>query len=393
MPFFRQNVARNLGPLVILIFVCSFASLSGEDASPVSSRDSVWDNDLGRCSKLVLDIEGAWTHRGAWSVDEKKLLLPDVFAGSIRVVSPSDAALSSWTRPGEGLLEANKPYDIVSIEGKYVLWEGAAHLIWLNQYLEPFEGIELAREDWKGDFGVGAVRSWSLVDGGENLVAYGDLLDEDESWEDGFFSVDLVGRTIRKFDVRTVDIQAKLYFTSIYEYSARLDDEVFFLVAEANGKILSLKNDEHRFLKAFPTRFQEVPPRVDPQKSAIANIRETYSAIEKTSMPTGLYAGQNELFIMTREPHDEKDGTRWSLFPLDPEKDEIGEEITLPTTAAHVFLVPGSKYWAVVEKGSVEVGGGQTLESVLLLPTEWIEGETSPLHDGGEVLCEKRRAH
>ncbi|RMH25195.1 MAG: hypothetical protein D6692_11605, partial [Planctomycetota bacterium] len=104
----------------------------------------------------------------------------------------------------------------------------------------------------------------------------------------------------------------------------------------------------------------------------------------------GLYGWKDYLYVLTREPREDG-GTRWSLHRIDPRADKLGRTVVLPTRSAHVVLAPGPRYWAVVEKGSVEADGGQTLDGLLLVPSSWIEKAPSPLVAGreDEVSCEE----
>ena len=87
----------------------------------------------------------------------------------------------------------------------------------------------------------------------------------------------------------------------------------------------------------------------------IDNLRQ----IEKSSLIAGLYSDRSRLFLLIRKAHladGEAESFDWSLYRLSANLSRIDKIIALPVSdsAAHLVVIPGSKGWAVLEKGRVE---------------------------------------
>ena len=75
-----------------------------------------------------------------------------------------------------------------------------------------------------------------------------------------------------------------------------------------------------------------------------------YAALETSSYPAGLYADRDSLYVLIRDATG--DAVVWDLHRIDPRRDEVVGKIRLPTNAAHVSLLPGSRYWVLEEASS-----------------------------------------
>jgi len=115
----------------------------------------------------------------------------------------------------------------------------------------------------------------------------------------------------------------------------------------------------------------------------LAAISARFSALEKMSVPVGLYAWGEHLFVLMRRPMGGGNATRWSISKFEPQEGRLIGEVVLPTHAKHLTLIPGPQFWAILEKEVVHSAGKQEIPSMVLMPVEWFEGEGSkPL--GGE---------
>jgi hypothetical protein len=93
------------------------------------------------------------------------------------------------------------------------------------------------------------------------------------------------------------------------------------------------------------------------------------SAIEGSTMPAGLYAWSGDLWVLNREPAA-GGGTRWSLMRVDPESGALKAELVLPTDANHLTVIPGSRYWALVERGFVRAIEEQDFLGLRFVPSQ-----------------------
>jgi hypothetical protein len=157
-------------------------------------------------------------------------------------------------------------------------------------------------------------------------------------------------------------------------YLASVGGRTYFLdLSEpASLDVLPTGEEPKRYLTMLPSSSRSA------RISRRANLTEPeattalYRAVEESSLPAGLYGFRDSLYLLTRRPQDGK--TDWTLAQLDPGSGKELRSVSLPTSAAHLTVVPGERYWALVEKGPVESWGKQAIETVVFVPTAWIEG-------------------
>jgi hypothetical protein len=96
------------------------------------------------------------------------------------------------------------------------------------------------------------------------------------------------------------------------------------------------------------------------------------AAVERSTMPAGLYGWQGHLYVLSRSP-DGSGGSAWKLLKLKVESREPHAvpiaAATLPTKAHHLTVIPGPRFWAFVEKGRVVKYGVQDIETILFVPS------------------------
>jgi hypothetical protein len=115
-----------------------------------------------------------------------------------------------------------------------------------------------------------------------------------------------------------------------------------------------------------------------------------FKEIEGLTIPVGLYGQGNMLYLLTRKP-DSQGATSWSLFQIDPQKDQVIGELRLPTKANHLTVVPSPEAWFLFEKGPVESPGAQNISSLLSIPASWINVPAgSPLNAANPKVNECR---
>lgn len=95
-------------------------------------------------------------------------------------------------------------------------------------------------------------------------------------------------------------------------------------------------------------------------------------AVERSSMPVGLYGCRDSLYMLFRSPRG-GGGTKWLLFKIDPEADRIVSSFEIPTQASHLTVIPGPKEWAFIEKGPVRGYRDQDVNGVLFVATSRIQ--------------------
>ena len=84
--------------------------------------------------------------------------------------------------------------------------------------------------------------------------------------------------------------------------------------------------------------------------------------------PVALLAWEGDLYLLARRPGPER--TEWLLSRIDPRTEVVVGTVRLPSTSRHLVAVPGSKAWALLEKGPVTGFGDQRIEGLRLVPAE-----------------------
>lgn len=100
-------------------------------------------------------------------------------------------------------------------------------------------------------------------------------------------------------------------------------------------------------------------------------------AVERSSMPVGLYGFDGFLYVLFRSPSG--GATKWvmSKIDVDPRVDAIVASIDIPTRANHLTVVPGPREWAFIEKGPARGHKDQDVNSVLFVPASRIKGTSA----------------
>jgi hypothetical protein len=126
-----------------------------------------------------------------------------------------------------------------------------------------------------------------------------------------------------------------------------------------------------RHMAVFPEELQdELAPMLPSFVSAEEYVR-TMKAAETATMPVGLYAWDDALFILSRTY---KEGRRhWALSRIDPKADNGGGALVwtvpvpLPTSARHAMAIPGERQWAFLAKGTVLGVQNQITDQILFV--------------------------
>ena len=122
---------------------------------------------------------------------------------------------------------------------------------------------------------------------------------------------------------------------------------VFALRFSPAGPFVQELVADGRRLEAFPELPAPMPalPRSGPEgRDAF------YAALEASSYPAGLFADEDSLYVLMRDATGGE--PVWDLHRLDPQRDEVVGKIRLPTSAPHVSLLPGRRYWVLEESTS-----------------------------------------
>ena len=104
-----------------------------------------------------------------------------------------------------------------------------------------------------------------------------------------------------------------------------------------------------------------------------------WAAQEASSYPAGLYGDEDSLYVLMRDATG--DTVAWDLHRIDPELDTVVGKLRLPTNAPHVSLLPGSRYWLLLEASS-------GLESPLRPPIRLLLLDAAAIRAGEVPSCD-----
>jgi hypothetical protein len=151
---------------------------------------------------------------------------------------------------------------------------------------------------------------------------------------------------------------------------------VFFLRLGARPHILQIEPQRRR-LTEFPSGFND-PPAI-PISGNRQEDMARWQAVERSSLPVGLFGWGGDLFLLTRRPSGEG-RTLWELSRLNATEDRILASIRLPSEAENLLLIPGPKYWIGLERGSRTGHPRKDFTDYFLLSTELLETARNSVH-------------
>ncbi len=169
-------------------------------------------------------------------------------------------------------------------------------------------------------------------------------------------------------------------------YLAGLGNRAYALLLDKRARIsrVQLGSKEVQELVFFPGEFSDLPHLPDGfwghsrRSMGPRQVYEYLKVVEASRMAMGVFTSGDNLFLLVKEPLQRNGDTAWALVQLDPENGkEIGERVELPTRAAHLVVVPGKRFWTLIEKEPVQPIGGHSAPymktaSMTLMPTLWL---------------------
>jgi hypothetical protein len=343
-----------------------------------------------KCIRRELAQPPKWTVSGAWKGDSQ-LVFVDALADLLVTYD-----LDGRRLPATPAARAYQPSLIQAAPGGFLLESRDGRMAWLDHDLElsGTPGVDLMAVDGLNGHKIRAVFAWALS--GDEIVMFGDVENPQQVRGSAFLRVPL--ERPETFQI-LVDIDGnhpdRNYYRLGLSMLAATREGMYFLAMDRDQPEVGVVT---RFNKAPLRRLPLPVPGLPPSTSGKIPWRagdlptQHFAHIEMSSGPVGLYASSTEdaVYVLHRAPAARTQGTKWSLSRFDVSTGTVERTATLPTSANHLVVVPGARYWAFLEKGPVVGLGVQEITHLLLIPTGWIEGSASPLA-GDEVdfsLCE-----
>jgi hypothetical protein len=87
-------------------------------------------------------------------------------------------------------------------------------------------------------------------------------------------------------------------------------------------------------------------------------------------MVIGIYVSKGHLFVLIKSDADPiSQEITWHLIEMSRKTgSQIGPAIELPTHAQNITLIPGDDYWAIVEKGRIDILKASPQKAILYRP-------------------------
>jgi hypothetical protein len=264
---------------------------------------------------------------------------------------------------------------VTAAEGEtFLLMDSVTHWLQLDRTLRPLRGVHLSSKPQPGE----VITLWAAHQAPTGLFAVADRRiaegpPEVVIFRSGSLSLDPVEvlATLRRSS------RWESFFLSLWPVFATAGGDVFALRVDRQGSLFQL-TPAPKPLRAFPPGLEKLPvlpPSKGPDNQVIWS-----KVLARSKAVAGIYGGEKNLFVLHHERRrDSPETTLWILTEIDPRKDRLVRQRVLPTTAAKLILAPGKEFWLALEQGPMTDLGQQATESLLWIPTAWIEGPASPL--------------
>jgi hypothetical protein len=335
------------------------------------------------CSEVKLTQRPDWASSGAWTANGD-LLIADAHAKVILRYSKTGRALGTIPETIGSTLGQFFPQMIRSQQGKLFLEVWGNGLIVMDQDFAPLSSKDVhaksSRPEMKG-VSVEGMFLWEPI--GNDVISFSDLHGPKASdWSSGFvrFPADKPQDFTILRDMKFED-SSRIFYRLGHPYITTLGNTGYILLMDSKMEIAKVTKHGLERLSAFPAGL-DLSPQL-PSFTTFDDMVPVLHAVERSTMPTGLYGWENALFVLWRKA--EGRGTHWYLTKIDPQNDRVlGTVSILKTSANHLSVVPGPNSWAFIEKGPVRGYGVQDIDSLLLVPAAKLRAAFRP----GADLCQ-----
>jgi hypothetical protein len=348
---------------------------------------------------VTLSRRPGWTTSAAWTNSNELIVIDQMYNQALRY-SPAGESLGTFGEVVEGPLERSFP-KTVKVQGTKLVFQLGDHRV---RALD--RNYALVSEAFLGGYGpdgalpksslikpeIRSLWQWQLAGDGGEAVAFSDIrLPPDQLGGPPLYRVGYVrfpvadpGNFTIIGEAMTYDARSpacpsgcspgtalRLYNRLGHDYIATLGSSTYILRLDE----LKIYRQSGSVLDPLPVNFAAVtqpgvegPPSL-PGFYRQADYTDVMARVELSTMPTGLYAWGDWLFVITRT----FDGTsiHWTITKIDPASGRILGTAAIPTHANHLTIAPGAQRWAIIEKGPVKGwNDNQEIPSILFIPAE-----------------------
>ncbi len=402
----RTAAIAGLGAVALL----AGALLHGQ-ALPASRDASLASGQLSpqsHCQRALLNRRPGWSTSAAWNGSNELVVIDQIYNQALRYTAAGESlgTIPDVAAPG---IEAFFPITVKAASS------GLAFELSGNYIRALDHGYSFVKESRLGGNGTYAPQaqgrggSWQITSmwlwqpvGKDDVVAFSDLKSLNASEAGGnSYRVAFVRFPIdspSKFEIlgkaMTYDASSppcpsascdsgtalRLYNRLGHDYIASIGDAAFILKMDE----MKIYRQAHAGadLEALPVNFAELAQRGLDQPAALpkfysrSDFRNLMAKVEISTMPTGIYAWNNSLFVTARI--FDGTATRWTVTRIDAATGQILGTATIPTSANHLTIAPGAAQWAFIEKGPAKGwSDNQEIPSILFVPSKQFDKNLS----------------
>lgn len=337
------------------------------------------------CREIPVNASGGevWTFSGSFSTPTE-LVLVDVLNDRLLRF---DAEKARYQGPKPGVIEKVIDRAFGEFSPSAIATDSKDQTTWIQlaggRMLEVKEGNVLAStakptQLWgtqlEDNARLVAVLRWALE--GNTLFGYGNFRLANGDLNTGFYTVNLRDTA----DAQVVasfpeSHEAMTWYRLGYPYIAAVGGQGYVLKvngALSIGKIVREGPSGRYSLQHFSALPEELATVATlPEFTTPEDYVTLMAQIEGMDVPAGLYGWNGNLYLLWRSMRG--DQHEWWLSKFDPENGNHIGQVKLPSSANHLLVVPGPRYWALVHKGPVKGLGVQGVEKVTLIPGRMME--------------------
>lgn len=357
--FLPLGLRKLAGWFLFLLFSVVSLSLSGVSPS-------------GKAYRLILQPSAfAWVNSGAWN-DEDSFLLVD---SELKRIFRYSARTGHFE--GEFGPRLTKPEIVQKVADGHLIEDGEGVLFRVAQnLLSKRQPVKLTAPE--GRDGLKSFVQWVPV--GDEILAFGDTCEFPEACKRSFVRISLDSPdSFGILHSMKIDHPRRIlyYFGFSYPFVAAAGERGYFLALDIEPPRICEMPPRHE-KSAYSRCLEKTPenllrPADLPNKSGENYAATLYKALTRSNSVAGLYGQGDALYIVNRRPSKQAGLTDWTFSRIDRRTGEIKYTKDLLTQAPHLTIIPGPKYWAIVEKGEVKGLGQQEVLSVLIVSSSYFE--------------------
>lgn len=340
------------GRIGLAVGVCAIVVAAVE----ITSRDS-WAQSRTRESRS----ERCWSDKvgpfpkfsssGAWTSEGHDLLLLDNY----------ERTLVKYTAEGRfrGAIQSSLYSELQGGTPRAIVGDGKSFYIQVapDRFVQVDDQYSYARVvARKSANGARILKVFGFAVAGEDVVAYSHVATPGGG-DQGFVRFQKSAPEQFRWLLHPVSDGEERYFQLSMPYIAAIGDTAYILRMESLYSLFRNRKDEPDLHKLSA---------LDPDKTGIANLTAPLPEFRgaqdlpaimdalrySKNLPVGIYAFEKRLFVLYRNWTGKR--TEWTFLVVDPEKDEVVGRVEVRIDADHLTVVPGPKYWALVQKRNAE---------------------------------------